>query len=163
MVALLANDYTETNNMKLHILRTLWQKLITTITTTFSEIIYHKLCGRFLTLTSSVEFFWGFFPPGVIFVFPPWMNHKVAKEGKKCFPVTAPCLSWTSPPPPLLPPPPSTLPLQKCYSLSVTDELRCQQHMVDFLPAALDFASGNKMTRLVYTERSPVLCFWLLS
>lgn len=51
------------------------------------------------------------------------------------------------------------LPLQKCYSLSVTDELRCQQHTVDFLPGVLDFASGNKMAQLVYTKRSLLLCF----
>lgn len=55
------------------------------------------------------------------------------------------------------------LPLPKCYSLSVTDELRCQQHTVNFLPGALVFASGSKMTQLVYTERSVLLCFWLLS
>lgn len=58
--------------------------------------------------------------------------------------------------------PPWTLPFLKCYSLSVTDELRCQQP-VDFLPVALCFASGNSTASLVYTAGSHLLCFWLLS
>ena len=76
--------------------------------------------------------------------------------------------SWKSQPcvfrwqPPILDgahfPPRRALPLPKCYSLSVTVELRCQQHAVGFLPGALDFASGKRDGPVgLHAELNPVV------
>ena len=55
-------------------------------------------------------------------------------------------------------PPRRALPLPKCYSLSVSVELRCQQHAVDFLPGALDFASGKRDGPVgLHAEVNPVV------
>ena len=58
------------------------------------------------------------------------------------------------------PPPKRTLPFQKCYSLSVTDELRCQQHTVDFLLRGLWISRlATRWPSSVYTERSTPVVF----
>lgn len=173
----LVNDYTETNNMKLHILQTLRQKLITTTSTRdlwnqlflrdWMERIPIQFNGLFLQAllnfdsASSVTFS----NRGMFFFYHVssflmlsgnilWQIYYNAGKTTTMFP-------GESTPSFLLPPssssPKSVIPCLSwmTYDVNSTRWISCR--------GALDFASGNKTTQQVYTRRSLLLCFWLLS